>query len=346
MSPTSGGPTARLLARLDGAGAADADGRAGFQPELDRFLRDPPASERHAWTRALESAQAARRLAELATPAQLARLLTWLRPADAAAVERVLELMQTACRQTGAPASAPQLARLHWRFALRELFEEGRPFEAAGFARRLAQSLVGALRPPEPQRWLAELAASVGPPLPDPERSEDAAPAAAGESIYIANAGLVLAGPYLERLFAMLGLTAEQAFIDEAAAERAVHLLQYLVTGATATPEPLLVLNKILCGMPLEAPLAREVEISAAERAAIDGLLEAMIAHWKIIGQTSVAGLRESFLQREGRLSCDDEAWQLQVEPRAFDMLLDQLPWGYHLLKFPWMERRLHVDWR
>jgi hypothetical protein len=71
-----------------------------------------------------------------------------------------------------------------------------------------------------------------------------------------------------------------------------------------------------------------------------------MIAHWKIIGTTSLAGLRETFLQREGHLSHDDEKWQLHVEPRTFDMLLDHLPWGYQLLKFPWMERPLHVEWR
>ena len=71
-----------------------------------------------------------------------------------------------------------------------------------------------------------------------------------------------------------------------------------------------------------------------------------MIANWKVLGNTSVAGLRESFLQRGGSLKRHDEAWRLQVEPRAFDMLLDQLPWGYSTIKHPWMERVIHVDWR
>jgi hypothetical protein len=71
-----------------------------------------------------------------------------------------------------------------------------------------------------------------------------------------------------------------------------------------------------------------------------------MIQHWKILGSTSVAGLRETFLQREGQLTRRDDHWQLLVEPRPFDMLLDQLPWGYSTVKFPWMQQVMHVDWR
>jgi hypothetical protein len=166
------------------------------------------------------------------------------------------------------------------------------------------------------------------------------------ESIYIANAGLVLAGGYMQRLFGMLGLANNEAFVSDAARERAVMLLQHLVSGESNAPESQLALNKLLCGVPLSMPVLREIEVLPTEAQAIDGLLKAMIAHWKIIGQTSVAGLRESFLMREGQLSQDDEGWQLLVEPRAFDMLLDHLPWGFHLLKFPWMERPLRVDWR
>ena len=176
------------------------------------------------------------------------------------------------------------------------------------------------------------------------ERNHELAPS---DVIYIANAGLVLAGAYLQRLFTLLNLADNEAFTSPEAADRAVHLLQYLATGGTGTPEPLLVLNKVLCGLPIGAPVLREFEITPQESQAIDGLLQAMITHWKIIGQTSIAGLRESFLQREGRLRLDaEDGWQLQVEPRSYDMLLDQLPWGYSLQKLPWMKEALHVEWR
>ena len=40
------------------------------------------------------------------------------------------------------------------------------------------------------------------------------------------------------------------------------------------------------------------------------------------------------------------DAWHLLVEPRAFDMLLDQLPWSFSMIKHPWMDRVVYVDWR
>jgi len=144
----------------------------------------------------------------------------------------------------------------------------------------------------------------------------------------------------------MLGLAGERAFASPQAAERAVMLLQFMVTGRSEAPEPALLLNKLLCGLDIATPVPREIEITEAECSAVEGLLQAVIQHWKALGRTSVAGLRETFLQRDGHLERQPEAWQLQVEPRAFDMLIDQLPWGYSTVRHPWMERVVHVDWR
>jgi len=186
-----------------------------------------------------------------------------------------------------------------------------------------------------------------GPASSAAELDIDTAPDFADEGpIQIGNAGVVLVAPYLPRLFDRLGLTAERRFVSDAARERAVHLLQVIVDERGDAPEPLLVLNKLLCGLPIDAPLPREIEVLDAERAAIDGLLQAVIAHWSAIGKTTVAGLRQTFLQREGRLVREGEAWRLQVAPGPYDMLLDRLPWGYAMLTFPWMEGLLHVDWR
>jgi hypothetical protein len=41
-----------------------------------------------------------------------------------------------------------------------------------------------------------------------------------------------------------------------------------------------------------------------------------------------------------------DEAWRLQVAQGPFDMLIDQLPWGYATIRHPWMKQVLHVEWR
>lgn len=167
-----------------------------------------------------------------------------------------------------------------------------------------------------------------------------------GEDIYIDNAGLVLAAPYLPRLFAMLDLLDGPAFRDAAAAERAVRLLQYLVDGEESVDEFKLVLNKILCGLATDTPIEREAGFSEREKAAAEGLLRGMIDNWKGIGHTSVAGLRETFLRREGRLRLKDGAWNLLVAPKPFDMLLDTLPWSIAVIRHRWMDRVIHVAWR
>lgn len=175
-------------------------------------------------------------------------------------------------------------------------------------------------------------------------------PAAGKDPIYTPTAGLVLLGGYVQRVFSMLRLTEHSKFVDEAARARAVHCLEYLAWGATESVEPDWVLSKMLCGVPLAQPLPPSDGLDPQTRELLDSLLRAVIEHWKTIGNTSVVGLRQSFLQRAGRLTRKasdlDDQWQLTVEPRAFDMLLDRLPWSYSTIKLPWMAGALHVDWR
>ncbi|MER0202844.1 MAG: hypothetical protein DU480_03100 [Nitrosomonas sp.] len=167
------------------------------------------------------------------------------------------------------------------------------------------------------------------------------------EEIYIDNAGQVLAAPYLPRLFSMLKLVEEGAFVDRQAAERAVHLLQFMVNEQTQSPEYQLTLNKILCGVSTGIPICREIAISAQEQETIEGLMRGMIQNWKTIGNTSISGLRETFLRRKGKLQLkEDGMWYLTVEPGVFDMLLDSLPWSFSVIKHSWMERAVHVTWR
>jgi hypothetical protein len=172
----------------------------------------------------------------------------------------------------------------------------------------------------------------------------------AGEPIYIGNAGLVLANPFLPHLFDTLGLlrrdeAGKPRLRDEAAASRAVHLLQYLVDGRTDRPEPLLVLNKIICGMPVAAPVEREIEVTELERETCDTLLRSIVENWPILRNTSIAGLQETFLQREGKLTYGEAGWRLQVQRKTLDVLVDQVPWSIGVVFHAWMPGALHVTW-
>ena len=245
-------------------------------------------------------------------------------------------------RATGPAPANPAHA---WRLVLQHYFVEGRPFVPGEFERRLA-------RTQRPQASAANVhdKAPATPALRSRVARPAETPRLAGlqlvEAVQVQNAGLVLLCGHVPRLFSMLGLTDGRAFPHADAAARAVHLLQWLVDERSDSEEHLLALNKLLCGVPLATPLPREVVLQAQEQDAGRQMLQAMITHWQALGGTSVQGLRETFLQREGRLQRDDGAWRLRVAPRAFDMLLDRLPWGYSTLKLPWMNEVLHVDWR
>lgn len=165
-------------------------------------------------------------------------------------------------------------------------------------------------------------------------------------AIIVRNAGVVLFAPYLPRLWKVLGLVGEKDFLDSAAAKRAAHLLNVLVFGETKSVEPVSALDRLLCGLPITLQDNGSFEISATERETIDSLLVAVIAHWPTIGQTSTAGLRETFLQREGVLTQGEGCWNLQVQPAPIDVLLDRLPWSFAICRFPWMSETLHVAWR
>lgn len=165
------------------------------------------------------------------------------------------------------------------------------------------------------------------------------------DSLYVANAGLVLLWPFLGRFFEKLGLMREREFVDEAARQRAVLLLQHIATGATEFPEYQLALNKLLCGHPLARPLPLELELDAETAAECQSLLEVVPLHNPKMQNLTAEGFRTAWLQREGIVKTQDDHFVLHVERKPYDILLDHLPWSVNLLRLQWMEGILAVEW-
>jgi len=128
---------------------------------------------------------------------------------------------------------------------------------------------------------------------------------------------------------------------------KAVHLLHYLATGQERPEEPLLVLPKILCGLPLETPIPQDLDLSEEEKLEANRLLEAIVRNWPVLKKTSPDGLRSGFLQRAGLLSWSESrvSWVLQVERLGQDLLLEKVPWSYSVVKLPWMGAMVGVEW-
>lgn len=166
----------------------------------------------------------------------------------------------------------------------------------------------------------------------------------AEESGRISCAGVVLAAPFLPRLFAMCELVEDGQFFSENHVSRAVRLLHRLAYGEDEALHGQSRLAAILASA--EDVTLAPVQLSEHEQELAESLIMTMIKQWTIIGNTTPQGLRESFLQRSGHLQRRESAWHLEVEERAFDMLLDQLPWSFSVIKHPWMPAPIHVHWR
>jgi hypothetical protein len=163
--------------------------------------------------------------------------------------------------------------------------------------------------------------------------------------LFVQYAGLVLLHPYLPAFFKGLDLMAEKEFKDETCRHRAIHLLHYLATKESGLPEFMLLLPKLLCGMPFEEPMERYLDFSETETAECENLLRAVIQNWGALGKSSPDALREGFLRRDGKLEKQPDGWKLTVERQTLDILLGKLPWGLGIVKLPWMPGILRVEW-
>lgn len=169
---------------------------------------------------------------------------------------------------------------------------------------------------------------------------------ARAEGIMVKNAGIVLLNAYCPIYFNRLGLTDKTGFISKQAQQRAGKYLQYLVTGLPETEDAFLPLNKVLTGLPLDAEIDQAFDMSEEEIQFAHGLLMAAVGYWPEIGDPSISGFQGNWLQRDGLLEEKNDYWQLTVEKRAYDILLNHAPFAFSIIKFPWMLKPLHVIWQ
>jgi hypothetical protein len=167
------------------------------------------------------------------------------------------------------------------------------------------------------------------------------------EGIFCQYAGMVLLHPFFRHLFNRLSLLDEGNFKNTASIEKAVVLLNFIATGKSEAKDHALAVPKILCGIHPQAVISEESFLLAeAECEEALSMVEAAIGQWEIIGDTSVEGLRESFLAREGKLLIKESGITFRIESRGIDLLLDHLPWNLSLISFSWLDKLIHVEWR
>lgn len=167
----------------------------------------------------------------------------------------------------------------------------------------------------------------------------------AAEKYSVKYAGIVLLAPFLKAFFSELNLLENGEWKNIDSTFRGVHLLKFLSNGHRQTPEYSLVIEKILCGLSVDMPVPLNVALEDKEIEEAGALLKAVITHWTALKNTSIDGLREAFLKRDGLLTKKDNDWLLQVERKTMDVLLENIPWGYSTISLMWNNYLLSVEW-
>lgn len=165
------------------------------------------------------------------------------------------------------------------------------------------------------------------------------------KAVFIENAGLIILHPFLELLFSNLKLCEGKKWMNAMSQHKAVLVMQYLCTGSNEFWSSDLFFNKLYCGFSPDSVINTSIALTDEDKIHCDEMLTSVIGHWEKLGKTSVEGLRETFLLRNGKITLSDNELTLNVENSGVDILLEYLPWSIRTVKSPWLDKIINCIW-
>ncbi len=163
--------------------------------------------------------------------------------------------------------------------------------------------------------------------------------------ITIQNAGLVILHPFVKRFFERLDLLDTHGLVKKEKLDVAVQSLHYLATGDEIFFEGNVIFEKYLCGALLKMPIPIDSMLTEVIKVEVIDLLNEAIKNWPALKNTSPDGLRQMFIQRDGKLIKSDNSWKLIIERKVQDVLLEKLNWNISIVKLPWKKELLFIEW-
>ena len=343
--------------------------QSSFEKAVEELFQAPPPKTGEILVELMESRGSRMRMVRMLTPEMIKQLVELALPFQADALAEMFTYWYPIFKRSGAPFKV----ELVWEQLLH--YVATRPTGSLDLARFLKNQLVYLSRVGRKPlltiaQWIQEQIDSGTLPMPaglvraftqlrknieknaarlqalDSDQSKKDAEPEEGEELYVKTAGLVLLHPFLNFFFEKLGLVKDKEWVSDESQRRGALLLHYVCTKQNSVPEFMLPLNKILCGMEFDEPLDFEFDLTEQEIEFTEALLEAVVNRWTALKSTSPDGLRGAFLIREGKLTFNGTRWTLKVESKPFDLLLDKLTWSINIIKLPWMESVLMVEWR
>lgn len=162
-------------------------------------------------------------------------------------------------------------------------------------------------------------------------------------SHYVNNAGLILVHPFLKHLFGNCGLLRKDHTINDP--ETAAHLLHYIATEREQDYESQMLFEKVLCNIPINRPINRNIILSEELKDQGKEMLQAVLDNWPIMKNSSIALLQNEYLQRPGKIILSEDNPKVIVERKTQDILLDKINWNLGIVKLAWKDKIIFVDW-
>ena len=177
-----------------------------------------------------------------------------------------------------------------------------------------------------------------------PNRSNSAIKTKDEDALFVGNAGMVIFHPFLPVLFDEIdGMLHEEG--KTICKDACLEVMEFLVHGENDHGEEFYIMNKILCGRDPADVFTPKLNLPEKMKKEADDLIKEVIGHWGVLNHPSLEGFRETFLQRNGKLTQVQKGWRLEVEKKGVDVLMGSLPWGLNIITYPWTEKILFVEW-
>jgi hypothetical protein len=163
--------------------------------------------------------------------------------------------------------------------------------------------------------------------------------------IWVQNAGLILLHPFLKPFFITTEICDKQGRFLSEDYDLPIQSIHYLATGDENFFEGNLIFEKFLCGVPLKIPVRQTSVLTDLIKTEATVLLNEVVKNWPALKNTSADGLRQMFIQRDGKLIQKEDSYKLIVERKAQDVLLEKLNWNISMVKLPWISKILFTEW-
>lgn len=159
--------------------------------------------------------------------------------------------------------------------------------------------------------------------------------------ILFRNCGIILVHPFLQVIFTELNLLSEKTFPTFADQVKAVQILLYLSTSSDQFDEKEIHFLKLIVGLNADVFICWETPLTQDEKKCCQDVLEVLIKEWSVLKNTSVSTLQSQFLQRQGLVENNEKSIEIRWQKNALDILLNQFPFNYSIVKLPWLNKFL-----